>query len=203
MPPSLRLRAGVCSAQPDGLSVQLSRKRSGSPSRLSASVPGSVPSGAAGTVTQIGIRASTVHTFDGSDVIVPNADLISKPVINWTGSNPNRRFDVPVGVACGSPLETTAQALLAAARRIPGVLPGPAPEAFFQSFGESSLDWTLRVWARMDESPKVLSNLRRAISEELGKEKIEIPFPQRDLNVRSVAQEAREALDGKGRTSPP
>jgi small-conductance mechanosensitive channel len=152
--------------------------------------------GAAGTVTQIGIRASTVHTFDGADVIVPNADLISKPVINWTGSNPNRRFDVAVGVAYGSPLETTAQALLAAARRTPGILPGPGPEAFFQWFGASSLDWTLRVWVRMDESPKVLSELKRAISEELGKEKIEIPFPQRDLHIRSVAPEARDALNG-------
>ncbi len=152
--------------------------------------------GAAGTVTSIGIRASTVHTFDGADVIVPNADLISKPVINWTGSNPNRRFDIAVGVAYGSPLETTAQALLCAARRTPGVIPGPGPEAFFQSFGASSLDWTLRVWVKMDESPRVLSELKRAVSEELGKEQIEVPFPQRDLHIRSVAPEAREALGG-------
>jgi small-conductance mechanosensitive channel len=156
-------------------------------------------SGATGTVASIGIRASTVHTFDGSDVIVPNADLISKPVINWTGSNPNRRFDVSVGVAYGSPLETTAQALLAAARRTPGVLPGPGPEAYFQAFGASSLDWTLRVWVRMDDSPRVLSDLKRAISEELEKEKIEVPFPQRDLHIRSVAPEALEALDGRSR----
>lgn len=159
-------------------------------------------SGAAGTVTQVGIRASTVHTFDGADVIVPNADLISKAVTNWTGSNPNRRFDVPVGVAYGSPLETTAQALLAAARRTPGVLPGPAPEAFLQSFGESSLDWRLRLWVKMEESPKVLSDLKRAVSEELDKAKIEIPFPHRDLHVRSVAPEVREVLRGKGRPSP-
>jgi small-conductance mechanosensitive channel len=155
-------------------------------------------SGASGTVTQIGIRASTVHTFDGSDVIVPNADLISKSVTNWTGSNPNRRFDVPVGVAYGSGMETTAQALLAAARRTPGILPGPAPEAYFQSFGESSLDWALRVWVRMEDSPKALSDLKRAVSEELAKAGLEVPFPQRDLNIRSVAPGAREALAGPG-----
>jgi small-conductance mechanosensitive channel len=143
--------------------------------------------GAAGTVTQIGIRASTVRTFDGADVIVPNADLITKSVTNWTGAHPNRRFDVPVGVAYGSPLESTAQALLAAARRTPGVLPSTPPEAFLQRFGESSLDWTLRVWMKMDESPQVLSELKRAVSEELGKAKIEVPFPQRDLHIRSVA----------------
>ena len=155
--------------------------------------------GATGTVTQIGIRASTVRTFDGADVIVPNADLISKPVTNWTGSNPDRRFDVSVGVAYGSPLETTAQALLAAARRTPGVHSTTPPEAFFQSFGESALDWTLRVWVRMDESPKVLSDLKRAVSEELGKAGIEVPFPQRDLHIRSVAPAARETLDGTAR----
>jgi len=158
--------------------------------------------GAAGTVTQIGIRASTVRTFDGADVIVPNADLITKSVTNWTGANPNRRFDVPVGVAFGSPLETTAQALLAAARRTPGILPGPAPEALFQSFGESSLDWRLRLWVKMEDSPKILSDLKRAVSEELDKAKIEVPFPQRDLHVRSVAPLVREVLGGKGRTSP-
>ncbi len=159
-------------------------------------------SGAAGTVTQIGIRASTVRTFDGADVIVPNADLISKSVTNWTGEHPNRRFDVPVGVAYGSPLESTAQALLAAARRTPGVLATTPPEAFLARFGESSLDWTLRVWMKMDDSPQVLSALKRAVSEELEKAKLEVPFPQRDLHVRSVAPEAREALGAKGRPSP-
>jgi small-conductance mechanosensitive channel len=143
-------------------------------------------SGAAGSVTEIGIRAPTVRTFDGAEVIVPNADLISKPVTNWTRSNSDRRFDVPVGVAYGSPLEATAQALLAAAARTAGILPAPPPEAFFQSFADSALGWTVRVWMRMDDSPRILSDLKRAMSEELEKAKIEVPFPQRDLHIRSV-----------------
>ena len=149
--------------------------------------------GAAGTVTQIGIRASKVTTFDGSDVIVPNADLISKPVVNWTGSNPNRRFDVTVGVAYGSSMESTARALLAAARRTSGIIPAPSPEAFFRSFGDSSLDWTLRLWIAMDASTGVLSALRQAVSEELAREGIEIPFPQRVLHgrVEAVIADAR------------
>ena len=154
--------------------------------------------GATGSVTRIGIRASTVRTFDGAEVIVPNADLISKPVTNWTLTDPNRRFDVPVGVAYGSPLETTAQALLAAARRTPGILPAPAPEAFFQSFGDSALVWTLRVWVRLDDSPRVLSELRRAVSEELAKERIEVPFPQLDLHVRAAAPGASPGLPANG-----
>lgn len=162
-------------------------------------------SGATGTVTQIGIRASTVRTFDGAEVIVPNGDLISKPFTNWTLSDPNRRFDVKVGAAYGSPLESTAQALLAAARRTEGVHAAPRPEAFFQSFGESSLDWTLRVWVTLDDSPRVLSDLKRAVSEELAKAGIEIPFPQRDLHLRSVAPGASEVVQapwGGGRTPP-
>lgn len=145
-------------------------------------------SGTTGQVTRIGIRSSTVSTFDGAEVVVPNSDLISKPVTNWTLSNPNRRFDVPVGVAYGSPLEATAQSLLAAARRTEGVVPEPAPEAFFESFGDSALVWRIRLWARMEDSPRVLSALKRAVAEELEKAQIEVPFPQLDIHVRTLAK---------------
>ena len=142
-------------------------------------------SGAAGTVTHIGIRASTVRSVDGAEVVVPNADLISKPLVNWTLSDRRRRFDVVVGVAYGSPLEGTAQALLAAAKRTPGVLVSPAPEAFFQTFAASSLDWALRVWVQLDEASKVLSDLKRSVSEEVERAGIEIPFPQQEIRIRS------------------
>jgi small-conductance mechanosensitive channel len=154
-------------------------------------------SGAVGTVTHIGIRASTVRSADGAEVVVPNADLISKPLTNWTLSDRHRRFDVVVGVAYGSPLEGTAQALLAAASRTPGVMEAPAPEAFFQAFAASSLDWALRVWVGQDEAPRVLSDLKRAVSEELEGAGIEIPFPQQEIRIRSVAPEARDALRGR------
>lgn len=152
--------------------------------------------GTVGSVTDIGIRASTVRSADGAEVVVPNADLITKPLINWTLTDSHRRFDVGVGVAYGSALEGTAQALLAAASRTQGVVPAPAPEAFLQSFGASSLDWTLRVWIALAEAPRVLSDLKRAVSEELDRARIEVPFPQLDLRVRSVSPEAREALPG-------
>jgi small-conductance mechanosensitive channel len=154
--------------------------------------------GAAGTVTQIGIRASKVLTFDGSEVIVPNADLISKSVVNWTGASPNRRFDVTVGVGYGSSMETVARSLLAAAGRTPGILAEPAAEAFFESFGASSLDWTLRVWVRMDESGRVLSALRRAVAEELAGAGIEVPFPQQDVHIRTTPTAGTEPATGPG-----
>jgi small-conductance mechanosensitive channel len=154
-------------------------------------------SGTVGTVTHIGIRASTVRSGDGAEVVVPNADLISKPLINWTLTDRKRRFDVVVGVAYGSPLETTAQALLAAAGRTRGVLAAPAPEAFFQTFAASSLDWALRVWVQQDEAPQVLSALKRAVSEELARAEIEIPFPQQEIRVRSVGPVVPGALGGK------
>ena len=160
-------------------------------------------SGAVGTVTKIGIRASTVRSADGAEVVVPNADLISKPLTNWTLTDSHRRFDVVVGVAYGSPLEVTAQVLLAAAGRTRGVVAAPAPEAFFQSFGASSLDWTLRVWVGIDEAARVLSDLKRAVSEELDRAGIEVPFPQHDLRIRSVSPEVREALRGTGQPPGP
>ena len=160
-------------------------------------------SGTVGSVRHIGIRASTIRTLEGAEVIVPNADLISKPLVNWTLSDPHRRFDVVVGVAYGSPLEVTAQALLAAAGRTRGVLRAPSPEAFFQTFGASSLDWALRVWVGIDESARVLSSLKRAVSEELERAGIEVPFPQQEIRIRSVAPEAREALRGTREPSGP
>lgn len=145
--------------------------------------------GTTGSVTGIGIRASTVRTFDGSEVVVPNADLISKPVTNWTRKDPFRRYEVTVGVAYGSSLENTARALLAAAARTRGVLATPAPEALFLAFGESSLDWTLRAWLKIEEGARVLSDLKQAVSEELGRAGLEVPFPQRDLHVRFAGED--------------
>jgi potassium efflux system protein len=143
-------------------------------------------SGTSGRVVRIGIRSSTVRTVDGADVFIPNADLISKSVMNWTRSDPNRRFDLPVGVAYGSPHEATAQALLAAARSTKGVLPAPAPEAILDSFGASALVWHLRVWTGFAEAPVVLGGLNRAVAGELAKAGIEVALPQLDVHVRTA-----------------
>jgi potassium efflux system protein len=154
-------------------------------------------SGASGRVVRIGIRSSTVRTVDGADVFIPSADLISKSVTNWTRSDPSRRFDVPVGVAHGSAHETTARALLAAARRTQGVAVAPAPEAILDSFGASALVWHLRVWVGLAEAPTVLGQLNRAVDEELAKAGLEVALPQLDVQVRTARPRVGEADAGR------
>jgi potassium-dependent mechanosensitive channel len=147
-----------------------------------------------GRVASIGIRASKITSFEGSDVIVPNADFISSRVINWTFSDEKRRVIVPVGVAYGTDPETVLELLLKVAKDHPEIIDNPEPEALFQNFGESSLDFELRAWT---ESPRgwvtVKSDLTVRMHKALQEANIEIPFPQRDVNLKNIS-ELQEAL---------
>ncbi len=149
-----------------------------------------------GVVKNIGMRASVVRTWEGAEVIVPNANLISAEVINWTLSDERRRVEIPLGVAYGTDLQTVLRLLLSAAQNHPEVLKDPEPVALFLGFGESSLDFELRAWAG-DEFVRVASELRVAISQALAEAGIEIPFPQRDLHLRSVDVGVAGALSGQ------
>jgi small-conductance mechanosensitive channel len=147
-----------------------------------------------GEVSTIGIRASKVRTFDGSDVIVPNGDFISARVINWTLADRKRRVILPVGVAYGTKPRQVLEILEQVAHANPGVLDDPAPDALFRGFGDSSLDFELRAWTDSDRGwLPVLSDLAVATSEALEAAGISIPFPQRDLHLRNVP-ELRDAL---------
>ncbi len=96
-----------------------------------------------GDVGHIGIRATSIRTREGSEVIVPNASLVSSEVIDWTLSDPQRRIDVPVGVAYGTDPERVIDLLVRAAREHSETLKNPAPTVLFLGFGESSLDFFL------------------------------------------------------------
>jgi small-conductance mechanosensitive channel len=148
-----------------------------------------------GVVTRIGIRASSVRTFDGSDVIVPNGDFISARLINWTLSDEKRRVIVPIGVAYGTDPERVLEILSGVAHEHPEVLDDPPPEPLFRGFGDSSLDFELRAWT---ESPRgwlsIQSDLAVGINRALGEAGITIPFPQRDLHLRNIP-ELRDALE--------
>lgn len=138
-----------------------------------------------GNVHRIGVRSSTVRTFDGAEVIVPNATLISNDVTNWTLSDRLRRVEVPVGVSYGSDPRKVIAILEEVARSNPAVLEKPSPAVLFQSFGDSSLDFALRVWTSdFDDWIRLRSDLHVAVFEALAREKIEIPFPQRDVHMR-------------------
>jgi len=139
---------------------------------------------ATGEVRRIGIRSSTLRTPEGADVIVPNGDLISSTVINWTLNDRLRRIDVPVGVAYGSDPEQVLALLRAAAGSHPYILDAPKPGAFFVGFGDSALNFELRVWTdRFDLWVATRSELAVTIHAKLGEAGIGIPFPQRDVNV--------------------
>jgi small-conductance mechanosensitive channel len=139
-----------------------------------------------GTVTDIGIRASVVRTWQGADVVVPNATLISNNLVNWTLTDLERRMEIAVGVAYGTSPERVLEILLGVARSHPDVLETPAPVALFTGFGASSLDFELRAWTAGD-FVGIASELRVAVNRALAEAAIEIPFPQRDLHLRTVA----------------
>jgi small-conductance mechanosensitive channel len=139
-----------------------------------------------GTVTTIGIRASRVRTWDGSDVVVPNGNLISSELINWTLSDVTRRLELPVGVAYGTDPERVIELLGAAMRGHDKVLRTPEPYALFVGFGDSSLNFSARCWCRFDDSIHTASDLHVAFNRALAEAGIEIPFPQRDLHLRSI-----------------
>lgn len=151
-----------------------------------------------GEVRRIGARSSTVRTFDGAEVIVPNANLISEPVVNWTLSDRRRRLDLEVGVAYGTDPEIVLDLLRGVAEANSSVLDTPAPEALFLGFGDSSLNFRLRVWIpRFEESYTIRSEMGVAINAALRNAAISIPFPQRDLHVRSVESDVIRSLDGQ------
>jgi small-conductance mechanosensitive channel len=141
-----------------------------------------------GDVIQIGARATWVRTNDNIDVIVPNSEFTQKPVTNWTAADRQVRFSVPLGVSYGSNPEKVRDILLTVAANHPDVLTNPEPDVIFRGFGDSSLNFDLRVWTTQRvQTPQVLrSELYFRIFEAFGKNGIEIPFPQRDLHLRSV-----------------
>jgi potassium efflux system protein len=151
--------------------------------------------GQRGRVTNLGLRATTVQTFSRSEIVVPNGDLIANQVTNWTLGDRGMRLELPIGVAYGSDVETVIRLLTQVANENPSVLGDPPPVALFLSFGESSLDFELRVWiADFNERRIIQSDLIRGIDRQFRIAGIEIPFPQRDLHIRSVDEKASESL---------
>ncbi len=137
-----------------------------------------------GVVTDIGLRATQIVTRDEVTIVVPNSTLITESVINHSRPTPNLRVRVEVGVAYGSDTERVQATLLAVAAAEPRVLAAPPPEVRFDSFGESSLDFSLLVWvADPREDLRISSALRFSIDRAFRAAGIHIPFPQRDVHL--------------------
>jgi small-conductance mechanosensitive channel len=150
-----------------------------------------------GEVQRIGIRASVVRTFDGAEVIVPNSNLISSEVINWTLSDQRRRVRVEVGVAYGSDPHQVVEILKATAAAHREVLRYPEPFVVFREFGDSSLNFWLLFWtATFEDFFRVRSEMNVAVHDALKEAGITIPFPQRDLHVRTLPGAETELVPG-------
>ncbi|MGW8193108.1 MAG: mechanosensitive ion channel family protein [Desulforhopalus sp.] len=151
-----------------------------------------------GEVKQLGLRATVIQTFDNAEIVVPNSDLITGQVTNWTLGDRKVRVRIPVGVAYGTDVTKVLEILLACGKANPMVLDRPQPAALFLAFGASSLDFELRVWIpEFLDKLQVLSELNQDIDSEFAANGIEIPFPQSDLHLRTIGDEAGAKLRGR------
>ncbi|MEM9330504.1 MAG: mechanosensitive ion channel domain-containing protein [Pseudomonadota bacterium] len=145
-----------------------------------------VTAGGEGYVKKISVRSTEIETFDRATVIVPNSTLITDTVTNWTHDTKSGRIIIPVGVGYGSDPEQVEEILLKCAEDHRMILGRPAPVVYFIDFGASSLDFQLRCYlSDINYSLSVKSELRFRILKMLREANIEIPFPQRDLHIRS------------------
>lgn len=144
-----------------------------------------------GDVVDISLRATTIVTNDNISVIVPNSEFISSTVINWSHMDRNVRFNIPVSVSYKEDPESVKEILLEVAGRNEGVLKHPAPDVLFDKYGESSLNFNLRIWTRSHiNKPGVLrSQLYYEIFKVFREKGVEIPYPQRDIHIKSKPAE--------------
>jgi len=139
-----------------------------------------------GTVTKIRMRATTIRDWDRKELVIPNKLFVTDNIVNWTLSDTMLRVRIPVGVAYGSDTERARDELLKAARAHPLVLRDPEPQAWFTGFGDSTLDFELRVFiGHIDHLLTVRHGMHAAIDQAFRKAGVEIAFPQRDLHIRS------------------
>lgn len=139
-----------------------------------------------GSVESIGARSVTIRTLDRVSIIVPNSRFLEDEVINWSHHNPVSRIHVPVGVSYSADVKIVKKALLEAGKNHPEVLSVPQPQVLFTGFGDSSLDFELLAWINApSHQVSIKSDLCFRIEASLKEYNIEIPFPQRDLHLRT------------------
>ena len=142
-----------------------------------------------GDVVRIAARSTWVKTNDNVIIIVPNAEFISGRVTNWTANDRRIRIRVPLGIGYSSDPEEVRDLLLKIARNRPEILQEPSPDVVFTEFGDSSLNFELRVWTTQHlRTPQILkSELYYEIFRVFAEHNIELPFPQRDIHIRSIS----------------
>ncbi len=142
-----------------------------------------------GKVSRIQMRATTVIDWDQKELIVPNKTFITEQMINWTLTDPTTRLVIPIGIAYGSDIELAHKVMLETVRSTPLVLQDPEPSVLMLGFGDSSLDFSIRVYvSELAHRLPVTHDIHFRIDHAFRENHIEIPFPQRDLHIRSIVE---------------
>lgn len=142
--------------------------------------------GIEGDVMEINIRSTTVRSLNNIDIIVPNSEFVSSQVVNWSHGDRKIRLDIEVGVSYKSDLDTVLRSLKEVALENPEILRNPEPDVHLREFGDSSWNMKLRIWIdNPKRHPVVRSDINCAIVRKFRENGVEIPFPQRDLHLRS------------------
>lgn len=153
--------------------------------------------GVRGEVKKINVRATLIQTYDNATLLIPNSEFISGQVTNWSFKDFRVRRSINVGVAYGSDVEAVRRILLEIADTVMDVYKYPKPAVLFTDFADSALLFQLRVWTHVDKGIIVETEIRFAIDREFKANQIEIPFPQQDVHIRSVAAGAFSLAEKK------
>ena len=145
-----------------------------------------------GTVHRIGVRSSSIITFDGAEVVVPNNNLIANDLINWTLSDSIKRVEILIGTTYGSDPNQILKILMEAAMSSKDTLKNPSPQALFSEFGDSSLNFKLRFWVHYEVGLQAKSDVSIEVYNKFDEHGIEIPFPQRDLHIKNMPDENKD-----------
>ncbi len=159
-----------------------------------------------GRVSRIGVRSSSITTFDGAEVVVPNNNLIANDLINWTLSSNIKRVEIHIGATYDADPNIVLKILADAAIEGPHVLKNPAPEALFNDFGESSLNFILRFWVYYENALQAKSAVSIIVYNNFKAAGIVIPFPQRDIYIKehtiSQKDNGKTNVDSTGNDEP-
>lgn len=149
-----------------------------------------------GAINRIGIRAVSVLTRDGKEHLIPNELLMTEPVENWSYSSRNVRIRIPVGVSYSSDLATAQRLMIEAASKPERVLADPSPRVWLKGFGDSSVDHEILVWISDPEDGvgNVQSEILNALWLLFKQNGVEIPFPQRDVHIRTMSAPSPDGL---------
>ncbi len=145
-----------------------------------------------GIVNRIGVRSSSVVTFDGAEVVVPNNNLIANNLINWTLSDSIKRVEILIWTSYGSDPNQVLKILTEAAMASEYTLKNPAPQALFSEFGDSSLNFKLRFWVQDEVGLQAKSDISIAVYNLFAKHGIDIPFPQRDVHIKDMPSSVKK-----------